>query len=206
MGRKKKLSIVAVVLAVGLGLSWPFRKTSPEAPQQLERGELPVAATTTPPHQNATSGLASPRPTTKSPVSTTPHDVFQQAPGRVPATTSFDLAHHPVLAKSSVANSAPVTPTPSPASAFPQPPSAAGAQARPAYETIEHETTAAWPREVVHIVQDGDTLAKLAERYLGDAGRALEIFDMNRQCLANPHQLPIEAELRIPVAPGRMLD
>jgi nucleoid-associated protein YgaU len=49
-----------------------------------------------------------------------------------------------------------------------------------------------------HVVHNGDTLGTLAERYLGDESRALEIFDLNRDVLNNPHLLPIGAELRIP--------
>ena len=60
-----------------------------------------------------------------------------------------------------------------------------------------------WPEERTHEIQNGDTLAKLAKYYLGDAGRALEIFDLNRDKLANPHLLPIGAELRIPAADAK---
>jgi nucleoid-associated protein YgaU len=49
-----------------------------------------------------------------------------------------------------------------------------------------------------HIVHEGDSLERLAERYLGDAGRAVEIFDLNRDILENPHLLRIGAELKIP--------
>jgi nucleoid-associated protein YgaU len=49
-----------------------------------------------------------------------------------------------------------------------------------------------------HVVHNGDTLGRLAKRYLGDESRSLEIFDLNRDVLSNPHLLPIGAELRIP--------
>jgi nucleoid-associated protein YgaU len=49
-----------------------------------------------------------------------------------------------------------------------------------------------------HIVVDGDSLAKLAGRYLDDPHRAAEIFDLNRQVLRSPELLPIGAELAIP--------
>jgi nucleoid-associated protein YgaU len=45
---------------------------------------------------------------------------------------------------------------------------------------------------------DGDTLASLAKRYLGDAARAGEIFEANRDVLPSPDTLPIGAILRIP--------
>ncbi len=86
---------------------------------------------------------------------------------------------------------------------------------RPAYPTIGQRgidqrgnasRESQWPREVIHVVQNGDTLEKMAKRYLGDPTRALEIFKINRDRLANPHLLPIGAELRVPVAPGLALD
>ena len=52
--------------------------------------------------------------------------------------------------------------------------------------------------ERVHRIADGDDLASLAERYLGDAGRAGEIYDANRHVLVDPEVLPIGIELAIP--------
>jgi len=49
-----------------------------------------------------------------------------------------------------------------------------------------------------HRIVDGDTLEGLAQRYLGSADRAREIFDANRCVLADPKLLPIGAELKIP--------
>jgi phage tail protein X len=40
----------------------------------------------------------------------------------------------------------------------------------------------------------------LAERYLGSASRAMEIYEANRGVLAHPGILPIGAELKIPRA------
>lgn len=49
-----------------------------------------------------------------------------------------------------------------------------------------------------HRVADGDTLSKLAQRYLGAGARYLEIFEFNRGTLQTPNVLPIGATLRIP--------
>jgi nucleoid-associated protein YgaU len=49
-----------------------------------------------------------------------------------------------------------------------------------------------------HKIVDGDTLASLAQRYLGSATRAREIFDANRNVLSDPELLPIGAELKMP--------
>lgn len=49
-----------------------------------------------------------------------------------------------------------------------------------------------------HVVVDGDSLEKLAGRYLDDPQRGRDIYELNRDLLANPDLLPIGAELRIP--------
>jgi nucleoid-associated protein YgaU len=49
----------------------------------------------------------------------------------------------------------------------------------------------------LHKIRDGDSLPLIAERYLGDAGRAEEIYQTNRDVLASPDLLPIGVELRI---------
>jgi nucleoid-associated protein YgaU len=49
-----------------------------------------------------------------------------------------------------------------------------------------------------HTVVDGDTLAALAERYLGSAARAEEIYQANRDILHDPRLLPIGVELKLP--------
>lgn len=55
-----------------------------------------------------------------------------------------------------------------------------------------------------HKIADGDTLSALAERYLGSASRAMEIFEANRGVLASPQLLPIGVELKLP--PRQVLD
>lgn len=49
-----------------------------------------------------------------------------------------------------------------------------------------------------HIVVDGDSLAKLADRYFDDPEQAETIYELNRDVLASPELLPIGVELRIP--------
>jgi len=59
------------------------------------------------------------------------------------------------------------------------------------------ETATAPP---THKIIDGDSLALLAERYLGSASRAMEIYEVNRNVLTRPEILPIGAQLKIPRA------
>ena len=54
-----------------------------------------------------------------------------------------------------------------------------------------------------HIVVDGDSLERLAGRYLDDANRGNEIYEANRELLADPDLLPIGAQLVIPKRSAR---
>lgn len=54
-----------------------------------------------------------------------------------------------------------------------------------------------------HKVVDGDTLAALAERYLGSSARAQEIYEANREALRDPMLLPIGVELKLPPRAGQ---
>ena len=49
-----------------------------------------------------------------------------------------------------------------------------------------------------HRVVDGDSLESLAERYLKDRSRYLEIYQLNREVLSDWRLLPVGAELTIP--------
>jgi hypothetical protein len=50
----------------------------------------------------------------------------------------------------------------------------------------------------LHRIVDGDSLPSLAEQYLGDPKRYLEIFHANRRVLSRPDLLPLGVDLRIP--------
>ncbi|MCH7753209.1 MAG: LysM peptidoglycan-binding domain-containing protein [Planctomycetes bacterium] len=187
MSRAKKLLIVSFVLALGVGLAWPFRKSATMfAP--AKHTDVPgatVSASVTFKNQPIASSL-----------------------GAVDSTPA--LGRHVVAKMASTAENVSTAPSRTGFDLESQPSDGPSRTARPAYsKNPSYSTTAddaAWPEEIVHIVHNGDTLEKLAERYLGDAGRALELFDLNRDQLANPHLLPIGAELRIPIPPRRELD
>lgn len=63
---------------------------------------------------------------------------------------------------------------------------------------VSDSSTEAEPR--THRVMDGDTLASLAERFLGDPARASELLAANRSLISNPDLLPIGVELVIPAS------
>jgi hypothetical protein len=78
-------------------------------------------------------------------------------------------------------------------------------------KTAENTPTAAPPWPVAeeaaelrtHVVSDGDSLDKLAGRYLNDPLRSSEIFALNRELLTSPDLLPIGVELKIPERTAR---
>jgi nucleoid-associated protein YgaU len=203
MSRAKKLLVVSLVLVLGIGLAWPFRSVAPEfAP--TEPSDAPVM-----PIREAVPRQTRPAPLPEQSASVTPtaerHVAAKMAStgdeaGVAPAPVGLDVENHPALANHPLdgPRTRPV----------PDRPAELVRDARPAYAISSPAPAeeSAWPEEVVHIVRNGDTLEKLAQRYLGDEGRALELFDLNREQLANPHLLPIGAELRIPVPPQREVD
>lgn len=80
------------------------------------------------------------------------------------------------------------------------------------YELPSRASTLApppWPEPAeaseprTHIVVDGDSLERLAGRYLDDASRGNEIYEANRELLASPDLLPIGAQLVIPKKTAR---
>ena len=58
---------------------------------------------------------------------------------------------------------------------------------------------------VRHRVVEGDTLRRLAERYLGDRERYLDLYEANGDVLFHPRLLPIGIEIVIPDQPNTFL-
>ena len=56
----------------------------------------------------------------------------------------------------------------------------------------------AWDATQWHEVVAGDTLSKIAEKYYGDPGLYTQIFEANKDILANPDLIRIGQKLRIP--------
>jgi nucleoid-associated protein YgaU len=69
---------------------------------------------------------------------------------------------------------------------------------RPALDTAVPSTTATASAQVVHVVQSGDTLGRIALRYYGDANRWQRIYDANRAAIPNPNALTVGTSLTIP--------
>ncbi|HVN44279.1 MAG TPA: LysM peptidoglycan-binding domain-containing protein [Steroidobacteraceae bacterium] len=54
------------------------------------------------------------------------------------------------------------------------------------------------PYTQTHVVQSGDTLSKIAEKYYGDAALYTKIFQANRDVLTDPNKIRPGQKLRIP--------
>jgi nucleoid-associated protein YgaU len=108
------------------------------------------------------------------------------------------------------------TSSPSPTVLSPLGPPQPGPSSPPRYPDYSSTNSARWgmPLDMmptvarpadgpqVHKIVDGDTLEALAARYLGSSARAMEIFQANRDVLADPELLPIGVELKIPARGG----
>ena len=169
--RKPKLIAAAAVLAVGLGLAWPWRRG-----ETMPAAVLPIATPST------SFGSVPPPPTQSAPAAASPAVV----------ATTIGMSGTPVQSDLVSAGGSPQLTTVAKPAAL-----EAGQLALPGIEATEEFAASAQVR--TYIIQEGDSLERLAQRYLGDQGRAVEIFDQNREVLENPHILPIGTELKIPL-------
>ncbi|MCA9261635.1 MAG: hypothetical protein KDA61_20600 [Planctomycetales bacterium] len=224
--RSQKLFAAGCVLTVGLLLATPFRKTESPPPRwPLDLRPAPIVGDSASIAASSTLGLSeiatlpladrrgaagtrflpvlssAPSPAAAAPVAKSVDSV----PGSVPHATGEASVASTGMADD-VAKPAPETnlfggtiPIDVATTSAEEP-----APAGVVYSTVsgyapldveDDEQPSEFRRYVVH---DGDTLGRLAERYLGDAARAVELFDLNRDVLANPHLLPIGVEIRIP--------
>jgi len=211
----KKLAAVLLLLSVGLLLALPFTRpheTATEAAPVLSTAQsapgAPVPLQAIPQQQESpavglyeqetpTRGKSPPRwPRLRGLVAISPD---------VPAAT-LPPSFSPRLPGAPVEQ--PVEPRPNPAtppeSTAVLPPQAEQPRQparRVRVDLLESEQPPDQPRDFprrTHVTVDGDTLPKLAARYLGDEGRGHEIFAANHDVLEHPEVLPLGVRLVIP--------
>lgn len=87
--------------------------------------------------------------------------------------------------------------TPAITTAYDTPPPVANTISAPSAQPawVDHEMA---DEPESHVVVDGDSLERLAGRYLDDPHRGTEIYNLNRDVLTSPDVLPIGVELKIP--------
>jgi nucleoid-associated protein YgaU len=207
MRRTGKLGLAALLLAGGISTASLFRRQAPQTPSAHPAAELVLRRDDTPRPTAASTSAPDERPITL-PASLMPPDLPPLA------------KRQPTRRKRRQAESSVVSPAPF-AWADPPPPDIKweypGAQSAPE-RSWNSSQRAAWPRLAAddwrddpeatpsddesaggsHVIVDGDTLESLAQRYLGAADRADELFHANRDVLSDPQLLPIGAMLRIP--------
>ena len=54
------------------------------------------------------------------------------------------------------------------------------------------------PYTQTHVVQAGESLSKIAQKYYGDAALYDKIFQANRDVLKDPNKIQVGQKLRIP--------
>jgi len=183
----KKLVVVASLLATGVGTALFFRKDASQTePRQdairespfRDRVERRVAAGAA-----WAQGLRARRAkeslqATRVPTATTAAIV---EPTVAPDGPTFQKSFHPVAALLEPIEDAPVE-------------NSTDDNGQPSLDTMTVDNSSL----MLHRVVDGDTLSRLATRYLGRSERYLEIFELNRDVLSKPDLLPIGITLRIP--------
>jgi nucleoid-associated protein YgaU len=50
----------------------------------------------------------------------------------------------------------------------------------------------------IYTVKSGDSLSKIAKRFLGDAMRYPQIFDLNKDILTDPNKIQVGQKLKLP--------
>jgi nucleoid-associated protein YgaU len=172
MDQRIRLIAAAAVLLVGLGLALCFRRGAAETEMTIpaQSGAL-VAGKQPVPGSVAATPLPRPRP-----LPVAPPEPRQPSPTVV--TPSAEPAPPPEFPKS-----------------YPGGNLAATTRWGSSMADMLPETASLPPK---HKVVDGDSLDLLARRYLGTASRAMEIYQANRNVLAQPDILPIGAVLTIP--------
>jgi len=123
-------------------------------------------------------------------------DIANPMPAGDPYTVMSSWAAAPQMMPGGFAGSANSTSTIATAYSASMPPNDQS-NARPAAAQywdaqLEADNTAS------HVVVDGDSLERIATRYLNDPQRGMEIYNLNRDVLASPDVLPIGVELKIP--------
>lgn len=188
MSTFQRLTTVIAILALGLGGSYLFRRG--EVPLPAPTAAAPIEATATGPagpasiHGSYLSALPV-RAAAAAPTATAaPFQIA--APGDIASTIEMPRPPRAAIDSQPAARSTIASTT------WPPQTDSAG---RPMVALASEQAA---PAVEYHVVRDGDTLAGLAERYLGDAQRQFEIFQENRHVLPSPDVLPIGVKLAIP--------
>lgn len=178
--RSLRILLVLGLVLVGLVAAWPFRRSAPPAP-------LPTST-------RSVLDVPLRRPDVALEVSVasqaSPASELHQDPAE---TLSPEHVAHRVL-RPDLESLAPPPALPPDFGTL-----AAGLEtSRRQWQPARMKLPLSSPAMRRHRLTDGDSLERLAERYLGSATRADEIFAANRDVLSEPDLLPLGRIIRIP--------
>jgi nucleoid-associated protein YgaU len=177
--RAPRLLLALGVVVVGLCAAWPFRQTHPIVAKAASASipfELMLRRTDVPLELAPRLEVS---PATGLAAVTAAQPVASDRPLRTQMPDLGNLAPAPAL----------------PVSFQPQRDSAPTSDWRP-QPVARAPQPKAKPRP--YRLRDGDTLEKIAERFLDNRQRANEVFEANRDVLARPDLLPVGATIFIP--------
>ncbi|MGO9114857.1 MAG: LysM peptidoglycan-binding domain-containing protein [Thermoguttaceae bacterium] len=178
MDQRLRLMTAAAVMLVGLGLALLFRRPSAESELPIPVQSDPLVLRKQPDPRTFAVGESSAAASQPHPLPAAPLEPRRLSPTII--TPADQPAPPPELPKT-----------------YPNSVQPASTRWGNSLSEMLPEAASAPP---THKVIDGDSLGLLAERYLGSASRAMEIYEANRNVLARPEILPIGAELKIPRA------
>ncbi len=182
--RALRILLVVGLVLIGVAAALPFRRTSRESPVPdrmrqmidvpLRRADVALEVSPVSPYSPA-AGLH------ERPESGSAED------------TAIDVAAHRAL-RQDLESLAPPPNLPPDFAAL-----AAGLEtSRRQWQPARMKLPSSSPSLRRHRLTDGDSLERLAERYLGNAARSGEIYDINRDVLREPDLLPLGRIIRIP--------
>ena len=216
MQRNIKLAIAMAILVFGLSAALLFRRessatadggTTPEETLPYRSAANTAAEPTAVTFSGAVATAAPPvmETTAVAPWSTTVASSqfggSASAPGQQTTVPTLPPHYDP----SGPVSSPPLPPPPSAtdpaAPVLPPPPPGTSPQAVPHVPPTGRGAASLMPPLRTHRIADGDTLGRIAAKYLDEAARQKEILELNREVLGdNPDLLPIGAVLKIPAA------
>jgi nucleoid-associated protein YgaU len=173
-----RIALAIFIVAVGIAGAWLFRK----APQTADSGDSA---------ENSASSLSLHEPPSAAEADTWRPANAPRPPAKKPLAGigTGDL------------NAPPSPPLPVPQALPRGPVIHLNREQRSPPASVSEDDSTLWGAEdepQLHVLADGDTLAALAEHYLGDRSRMNEILDANRGVIGNPEILPVGTTLRIP--------
>ena len=193
----KKTAVVLLLLSVGIGGAMLFRKTSSDRMFAHQLRSLPPLPSQSAGNENE-RGL---KKNTQSPVQGVPalppkpmHQTPQRQPQRpavlqpgarppLPQLSDFGGNDASIDRTQVVRSNKPFATTPDRAGSIP------GPRAKQSESIVRTQT---------HTIVNGDTLERIARRYLGDASLAEALYQMNRDRIIDPNRLPLGKKILIP--------